>query len=176
MVHAKELRKKNGQRPGAVPEEQATRFMAAIQGVFERDKPFEKEIVDALLDFSPPEMRSIMWLSRFGKAVMTDFAKGIQVPLSTATRIANRLVKKGHLVRRRSDLDRRIVEVDLSPLGYEYKGRFEEQHMRLCQNILSPLSPEERETMLSLMEKALRLSAPPADGAPNDVGQRASRT
>ncbi len=47
---------------------------------------------------------------------MSSFAEGIDVPLSTATRIVNRLVKKGIAVRHRSDLDRRTVEIDLRPL------------------------------------------------------------
>jgi DNA-binding MarR family transcriptional regulator len=139
---------------------QAQRFMAAIEGVIEREIRPDKEVVDAMLDFSPPEMRGLMWLGRWGKAVMSDFAKGIGVPLSTATRIVNRLVKKGILVRRRSDLDRRIVEVDLSPTGYEYKARFHAKRLKTTQKLLAPLDDEERETLLLLMERALRLSSP----------------
>lgn len=142
---------------------QARRLMAAIEGVIERDMRPEKEVVDALLDFSPPEMRSLMWLGKFGKTVMTEFAKGTGVPLSTATRIVNRLVDKGHVVRRRSDLDRRIVEIDLSPIGYEYKARFYARRMKSSQKILSPLNEGERETLLSLMEKALHLSSKGAE-------------
>jgi DNA-binding MarR family transcriptional regulator len=137
----------------------ALRLMTAIHGVIERDIQPSKEVVDALLDFSPPEMRSLMWLGRSGMAVMSDFAKGIGVPLSTATRIVNRLVKKNLVVRRRSDHDRRIVEIDLSPIGYEHKARFHTKRLKISQKILAPLTEQERETLLSLMEKALQLSA-----------------
>ena len=138
--------------------------MTAIEGVIEREMRPGKEVVDALLDFSPPEMRSLMWLGKWGKTVMTEFAKGIGVPLSTATRIVNRLVEKGHVVRRRSDLDRRIVEIDLSPVGYEYKARFHAKRLKSSQKILAPLNEGERETLLSLMEKALHLSAKAPEG------------
>ncbi|MEO6802601.1 MAG: MarR family transcriptional regulator [Granulicella sp.] len=145
----------------------ALRFMASIQGVLEHEMHPPKEVVDALLDFSPPEMRSLMWLGRSGVTVMTDFAKGINVPLSTATRIVNRLVKKNLVVRRRSEFDRRIVEVDLSPIGYEHKACFHARRLRISQKILAPLSEPERETLLSLMEKALELSAKAAEGLKN---------
>jgi DNA-binding MarR family transcriptional regulator len=125
----------------------AQRFMTAIEGVIDREVR--------------PELRSVMWVGREGKTVMSDFAKGIGVPLSTATRIVNRLVKKGIVVRQRSDMDRRIVEVDLSQIGYEYKAKFLAKRMKLTQKLLAPLSDVERETLLSLMERALRLSAPP---------------
>ena len=138
---------------------QAQRFMSAIEGVIDREVRPDKEVVDALLDFSPPEMRAVMWVGRRGKSVMSDFAKGIGVPLSTATRIVNRLVKKGIVVRRRSDLDRRIVEVDLSPIGYEYKASFHAKRLKATQRLLAPLNDEEREMLLSLMERALQLSS-----------------
>jgi hypothetical protein len=51
------------------------------------------------------------------------------------------------------------VEIDLSPIGYEYKARFYARRMKSSQKILSPLNEGERETLLSLMEKALQLSA-----------------
>jgi len=120
---------------------QAQRFMSAIEGVIDREVRPDKEVVDALLDFSPPEMRAVMWVGR------------------TATRIVNRLVKKGIVVRRRSDLDRRIVEVDLSPIGYEYKARFHAKRLKATQRLLAPLEDEERETLLFLMERALQLSS-----------------
>jgi len=154
---------RQGLKKTAGQQSQAQRFMAAIEGVIDREvRPADKEVIDALLDFSPPEMRSVMWVGREGKTVMSDFAKGIGVPLSTATRIVNRLVKKGIVVRQRSDTDRRIVEVDLSPVGYEYKAKFLAKRMKLTQRLLAPLSDVERETLLFLMERALRLSAPAA--------------
>jgi len=152
---------RQGLKKTAGQQSQAQRFMRAMEGVIDREvRPSEKGVVDAILDFSPPEMRGLMVLGRSGKTVMSDFAKGVGVPLSTATRIANRLVKKGIVVRERSDADRRIVEVDLSPIGYEYKAKFHAKRMKLTQKLLAPLSDEERETLLFLMERALRLSSP----------------
>jgi DNA-binding MarR family transcriptional regulator len=136
--------------------------MDAIETIIGREMHPRKEDVDAMMDISPPEMRSLMWLGKYGMTVMTEFAQGIGVPLSTATRIVNRLVKKGLAVRCRSDHDRRIVEVDLSPIAYKHKNRFMAKRLATNQKLLSTLTSPERETMLTLLEKALVLSEPRA--------------
>ncbi len=130
----------------------------------ERDMHPPKEDVEAMLDISPPEMRSLIWLARRGVSVMSDFAQGIGVPLSTATRIINRLVKKGIVVRRRSELDRRIVEIDLSETANAHKNEFLRKRQEAVMKMLSPLTAEECETLLGLMEKGMRLSGPPDVG------------
>jgi DNA-binding MarR family transcriptional regulator len=139
---------------------QAQRLMDAVETLIHRDVRTPAEQVEAMLDISPPEMRSLMWLARRGMSVMSDFAQGIGVPLSTATRIVNRMVKKGLVARRRSDLDRRIVEIDLSPMAYEHKNQFLAQRLVAMERVLGSLSREESETMLGLLEKALLLSGP----------------
>lgn len=137
---------------------QAERLIDAVETLIHRDMHPPKEHVEAMLNFSPPELRSLMWLGRHGMAVMSDFAQGIKVPLSTATRIVNRMVKKGLVTRRRSDLDRRIVEIDLSPVAYEHKNRFLAERLESTERVLGVLSRDESETLLVLLEKALRLS------------------
>ena len=141
-------------------QEHARRLMDAMETIVQREwQPREEDVVPTLA-ISPSEMRSLMWLGRYGMSVMTEFAQGIGVPLSTATRIVNRLVKKGLAVRRRSETDRRIVEVDLSPVAYGHRNRFMAKRLATNQQLLSTLTVEERETLLSLLEKALMLSSP----------------
>lgn len=140
-------------------EQHARRLMEAMESILECEMRPRTEDVHAMLSLSPPEMRSLMWLARRGKTVMSDFAQGVNVPLSTATRIVNRMVKKGIVVRQRSEQDRRIVEVDLSPVAYEHKQRFVEYRRAALMRVLGGLTVEESETVLSLLEKGLRLCA-----------------
>ena len=159
---------KNAKVKGPARQRQAERLIDAVEMLIHRDMAPPKEHVEAMLNFSPPEFRSLMWLGRHGMAVMSDFAQGIQVPLSTATRIVNRMVKKGLVVRRRSDLDRRIVEIDLSPVAYEHKNRFVAQRLATTERVVGALSREESETLLTLLEKALLLSGPGGTSAPKE--------
>jgi len=127
-----------------------------------------------MLDISPPEMRSLMWLYQHGRAVMSDFAEGVDVPLSTATRIANRLVKKGIAVRHRSELDRRIVEIDLSPSAYEHGQYYRDKRQAALQRILAPLDAAESEALVALLEKGLRLAD--SSEQPSTLPRRANPT
>lgn len=144
---------------GPARQRQAQRLIDAIESLLHRDMQTPKEQVEAMLNISPPEFRSLMWLGRHGMAVMSDFAQGIEVPLSTATRIVNRMVKKGLVARRRSELDRRIVEIDLSPVAYEHKNRFLARRLASTEKVLGALTGQESEDLLILLEKALQLSA-----------------
>jgi DNA-binding MarR family transcriptional regulator len=69
------------------------------------------------LQMGPQDVRAMIWLGQRETCLMTDFAKGVGVPLSTATHLANRLVEKGVMFRERSEQDRRVVSVGLSDLG-----------------------------------------------------------
>ncbi len=136
-----------------VKDQRALRFYDLLEALRTREMHAIKINIDGLLNISPPEFRSLIWLARNGKSVMSDFALGIDVPLSTATRIVNRLVKKGIAARHRSELDRRIVEVDLSPDAREHAERFRAQRLTILQEILSPLHAPERDAILDLLEK-----------------------
>ena len=131
----------------------------------ERTMHLNRGYADAMLQLSPLEMRSLMWLARRGRTVMSDFAQGIDVPLSTATRIVNRLVKKGIVERQRSDEDRRIVEIDLSAEAYKHRNKFLEARVTAIATVLEQLDIAESQLLLELLEKGLQRSSDAAGEA-----------
>ncbi len=132
-----------------------------MEAVMSREMRLRRADMISLLDLSPPELRSLIWLYQNGRTDMSSFAEGIDVPLSTATRIVNRLVKKGIAIRHRSEIDRRTVEIDLSPSAYEHGQRYRAKRQAALERILEPLDAAESETLVALLEKGLRLSGPP---------------
>ena len=92
-------------------------------------------------------------------------ALGLPIGYTTVQTRLNRLVKKGIVVRRRSDHDRRIVEIDLSPEAHKHRLEYMEKRQAAISAVLETLARQERETVLSLLEKGLRLSAPAVNGA-----------
>lgn len=92
---------------------------------------------------------------------MTDFAKGVVVPLSTATHLANRLVEKGVMLRERSEQDRRVVSIGLSALGKKLDLQFFQLRLSRSQTLLARLKPEEQQQLVALMQKALAEAADP---------------
>jgi DNA-binding MarR family transcriptional regulator len=104
---------------------------------------------------TPHESRSLMWLGRHGTSLMSEFAKGRDIPLSTATHLVNRLVAKGLMVRERSEHDRRIVNVDLSPAGKKMDEQFYQRRLEGSRQLLSKLSADEQKALVDLLRKAI---------------------
>ena len=154
---------RRSQEKGTPQQTRALRFLQVLEAVTAREMRLSRDGLIQALDVTPPEFRSLIWLYQNGSSVMSAFAEGLDIPLSTATRIVNRLVKKGIAVRHRSELDRRIVEIDLSQSAYEHAQRFRAKRLASLELILAPLDPAESEAVVALLEKGLRLSGSPEE-------------
>ncbi len=76
---------------------------------------------------------------------------------ATMTGIVDRLVRLGLVERRRSETDRRSVLVGLTPAGEALLSRAHEQRRERMRRILAHFAPEERETIIHLLQKYLQV-------------------
>jgi MarR family transcriptional regulator, organic hydroperoxide resistance regulator len=113
------------------------------------------------LQMGPQDVRALIWLGGRERCLMTDFAKGVGVPLSTATHLANRLVEKSVMLRERSEQDRRVVSVGLSALGKKLNLQFFQLRLSRSQTLLARLEPGEQQQLVALIQKALVEAAEP---------------
>lgn len=120
------------------------------------------------LQMGPQDVRALIWLGRREGCLMTDFAKGVGVPLSTATHLANRLVEKGVMVRERSEQDRRVVSISLSAAGKKLDAQFFQLRLSRSRILLARVDPGEQEQLVTLMQKVLTEAAEPATTAPKE--------
>ena len=105
------------------------------------------------VDCSREEVRALTMLQAKSPRTMGDLAESLNVPLSTATHTVSRLVEKGLAERRRSEEDRRVVEIDLSPEGRAMRSQLREYRREMARCWLTPLTRGEREIFLELMGK-----------------------
>lgn len=83
---------------------------------------------------------------------MSAIARELSVTIGTLTIAVNNLVKKGYVVRRRGQKDRRIVYISLSEKGrraYEHHAEF---HRKMIEGIRSSLSSEEMEVLVKTLK------------------------
>ncbi len=113
------------------------------------------------LQMGPQDVRALIWLGRRERCLMTEFAEGVGMPLSTATHLANRLVEKGVMLRERSEEDRRVVQIGLSELGKKLDLRFFQLRLARSEILLSKLDLAEQEQLVALMRKALAETTEP---------------
>ena len=89
-----------------------------------------------------------------GKSIMTQIAKKLRITLPTLTAAVDRLEEKGYIQRRRSDVDRRRVSVELTEdgrLAYERHAKF---HQKMVDAFLHGL---EQAKLPELLESMARL-------------------
>jgi DNA-binding MarR family transcriptional regulator len=111
------------------------------------------------VELSPQDGRALVTLSDRGPVTMTDLSELLGVPLSTATRMVERLIDKGLAIRSRIEDDRRVVRVELSDEGKKLNQIFLEHRRVVGRSMLAPLTHGEREIFLELMTK---ISRPPS--------------
>ena len=84
---------------------------------------------------------------------MSSIARALSVTVGTLTISMNSLVKKGYVVRQRSEEDRRVVLVSLSEKGkevFEHHARF---HRAMIDGVIKELTEEELEVLIKAVTK-----------------------
>ena len=86
---------------------------------------------------------------------MGELSHALEVPLSTATHIVDWLVKNDYARRLDDPEDRRIVRVTLTEGGQDMYRAINEFITQRIEHFLSQFSPEDRENLLSLLNKVI---------------------
>ena len=118
---------------------------------------YPEEWLDLDLSFSKSELFALLLVDRHGEIIMSQVADFIKVPMSTATGIAERLVKKGYLKRERSESDRRIVVVKLTEKGKDLIGELKNTASEYLRLINESLTDEERQVLMKAFLKIVQI-------------------
>ena len=105
------------------------------------------------LSVTPREIKVMTLLGDKGETTMTELAAAIDAPLSTVTRTADKLERKGLILRSRSDRDRRIVVVAASEKGQMLHNSAREHQLAVSHKMIELLGHDEREVFLEMMAK-----------------------
>jgi DNA-binding MarR family transcriptional regulator len=84
-----------------------------------------------------------------------EIARGLKLSTPTVSVSVRQLEEAGFLERQPHPTDRRAVQLFLTPAGQELHEQTYAFRRQTFERLLSGLTPEERETLLSLLEKAL---------------------
>jgi DNA-binding MarR family transcriptional regulator len=88
-----------------------------------------------------------------GPATMSELASKLGCAMSALTPIADRLLAHQIAYRERSEDDRRVVRVALTKSGQKLFQEHLNNHLKLSQFLLSPLSDKEQDALIHLLEK-----------------------
>ncbi len=116
---------------------------------------FPEEWLAIDLEMPKPELLALLMLDRHGEVIMSQIADIINIPMSTATGIIDRLVKKGYVIRDRSDSDRRVVAIKLTEKGKASAAKIKEYISGYVRKIYDILTDEERELLFKIITRVM---------------------
>ncbi|SAL11343.1 MarR family transcriptional regulator [Caballeronia choica] len=105
---------------------------------------------------------SIVFMLAAGQGVTAaDLAREYGIDASAVTRLIDRLEKRGLLSRVRSEEDRRVVRLALTPEGYALAERIPAIFTRVLDKLLMGFTPEEVGFLKSMLRRVLANSCDP---------------
>lgn len=97
---------------------------------------------------SLPQYRALVVLASRGPQRPVDLAQALNVDPSTATRMCDRLETKDLITRRRDEVDRRVVVLDLSAGGRRLVERVTRRRRKEIGQILTDVDPKEHANLI----------------------------
>ena len=141
-------------------EERARELVDHLQTVFWEVRKASQSNPEICKVLSPQEIRAVMTVGRRGGCAIGEIAEAIQLSVSSATGIVDKLEEKKLVARERAAEDRRVVRVALTRQGREMYDIAMDCHAQLARGMLKSLSAEEQDALLALFRKiGVRLSA-----------------
>lgn len=107
-----------------------------------------RSLVDHEDEVSITQYRALVVLASRGPQRPGDLAQTLGVDPSTATRLCDRLARKGLISRRRPGRDRREVRVDLSAAGRDLVDRVTTRRRQEIRRILAVVDAAERAALV----------------------------
>ena len=110
-----------------------------ITGAFKEISINDMHIIDAIGVCDPKNMSTV--------------SKAMSVTVGTLTIAVNNLVKKGYVIRNRSEFDRRVVLVSLSEKGKRAYDHHRQFHEEMIEAILENLDEEEKQVLVKALNR-----------------------
>ncbi len=104
-------------------------------------------------DLTGPQLSVIKLLAGIGDLSLTGLSESMQTRNSTVTGIIDRMETAGLVRRIRSETDRRVVMIRLTPHGRSLARTVPIEPMQAFRRALETLTPTEQKTLLKILSK-----------------------
>lgn len=122
---------------------------------YEKLSSWEHEVVRGS-ELTPGQMHAVEIIGHEKSLRMKELAEKLGVTTGTLTVTVDKLERRGLIERRRHESDRRSYRVQLTPAGEEHFASHHEYHLKLTEDLVSSLSPEELACFRTVLEKMLK--------------------
>jgi len=113
----------------------------------------EKSLRDNGSDLTITEMHTIHAVGEERPRTMTEVSRDLNITMGTLTTGVDKLIKKGYLVRKRTDEDKRVVLVELTEKGVEAKRMHDSFHQEMSTSVIEGLNDDEEIVLIHALKK-----------------------
>jgi MarR family transcriptional regulator, organic hydroperoxide resistance regulator len=103
-----------------------------------------------------PQLAVVKMLEPVGKLSLSELSSQIRARNSTVTGIIDRMEREGLVVRRRSDEDRRVVNIELTKKGQQLAGEISVEPVQIFRQVLAELSLRDATELRRILNKLAR--------------------
>lgn len=163
-------------RPSSIPNKDKPRVDAIVETViylYTESRRLTKGLARSF-GLTGPQLTVIKILEEIGDLSLSGLSSRIKAKNSTVTGIIDRMEREGLVVRERSETDRRIVLIRLTPKGHELAESIEVKPMQLFRQALRSLPRRDLDDLFRILEKLQHhvRDAVGHDDEPEDTAQR----
>lgn len=115
----------------------------------------EKSLRDNGSDLTITEMHTIHAVGDEKPRTMTEISRDLNITMGTLTTGVDKLIKKGYLVRKRTEEDKRVVLVELTDKGLGAKKMHDAFHQDMITSVIDTLNTEEESILIQALEKLI---------------------
>lgn len=102
---------------------------------------------------APNEMTAIRFLVRNAPVQMSDLARGVGLPQSSATNLADKLCRRALADRVRPEANRRVVVLSATEMACALVADIEAEQVALCDELVAGVAPGEAELLRRFLGK-----------------------
>jgi DNA-binding MarR family transcriptional regulator len=103
-----------------------------------------------------PQLAVIKLLEPVGKLSLSELSSLIRARNSTVTGIIDRMEREGWVARRRSEADRRVINIELTQKGRELASGIAIEPVQIFRRVLSELSPRDAGDLRRILNRLAR--------------------
>jgi DNA-binding MarR family transcriptional regulator len=134
-----------------VKETNKEKFIYMLYSLMRAIKDDSERCGEACGGLTEKEVTVLGFVGQAGRVKMSDIADDLDAPMSTVTKIIDRLVDKNILVREHSSDDRRAINVTLSEQGKTFYRSLAERKKEIAEELLSQYNEQGQELFLTQM-------------------------
>ena len=113
---------------------------------------------DSDSDITPALMECLQYIYLHGVSPIREIANGLEISLSAASQLVERLVKKQLVTRCEDELDRRLTKIELTDAGREAVRQMRRRKSEWFETILEAMPQSQRKALREGLEGFLRVA------------------